>query len=490
MYLERKAQLLVVLGLALVFEGGECWNHEVFVAYGSVAVLPCVDEFSELLRPTAVYWSRVVDNVQKTVWRREKSGLEFRPVTNPSRAYCPFPNFGKGDYSLHITGMTDKDGGKYVCEVEGKTRMMKIIMLRVIKVSFSPAIVVEGSVVEVTCRISPEPGFGSQQVSKNLNGESTSKKVLYNVSQRNAGNWTCQVSYKGVSGEATASLQVKGIVTPQDDSSVVYAAVGTSVSLPSVFTEGPIPNTVTWVRTSKTKNSSLPLPSSFNQSLGSSVSLPSWERSAWIKRVEDGDEGIYTCSGMMEGSNGVRIKVQRRMQLVVTQVQSSSASSRHGPVTLTCHLSDSSGITSYEWLRVTYGVNNTQTVTFVKKSKDLRIQKVTEKDIGEWVCRYYGRQGVLGNITYQLHMTGALMGESESSSGNNVAMVMGLGFLFLVILLILLQMYRNYRRKKMILLYPAMETIVHQAATEQERRERCKAKINEACSVEPKSEFV
>lgn len=69
----------------------------------------------------------------KTVWRRQKSGLEFRPVRDPPRANCPVPNFGKADYSLHIAGTTFEDGGKYVCEVEGRTRMAKIITLRVIR---------------------------------------------------------------------------------------------------------------------------------------------------------------------------------------------------------------------------------------------------------------------------------------------------------------------------------------------------------------------
>lgn len=39
----------------------------------------------------------------------------------------------------------------------------------------------------------------------------------------------------------------------------------------------------------------------------------------------------------------------------------------------------------------------------------------------------------------------------------------------------------------MILLYPAMETIVHEAATEQERIERRHAKLNEACGRDLKS---
>lgn len=90
-------------------------------------------------------------------------------------------------------------------------------------------------------------------------------------------------------------------------------------------------------------------------------------------------------------------------------VVSSSASSGNGPVTLTCHLSNSNQITSYEWLRVTYGPNDTQTVTSVtsvQKTNSFRIQKVTERDAGEWVCRYYGKQGVLGNVTYELHIMG------------------------------------------------------------------------------------
>ncbi|XP_016328781.1 T-cell surface glycoprotein CD4-like [Sinocyclocheilus anshuiensis] len=472
----NKTHFLMVLGLALVFEGSQCQEREVFVAQGSVAVLPCVDETSAISHPTAVYWSRIVGNVLKTVWRRDKSGLEFRPVRDSPRANCPISNFGKSDYSLHITETTIEDGGKYVCEVEGKTQMVKVISLRVVRASFSPAIVVEGLITEAKCDINP----GTQFVSINWkqNGIFTSRTRLSDVSQRDAGHWTCRVAYKGGVVEATTSLQVKGIVTPQDDSSVVYAAVGSSVSLPCVFTDGLISYTVMWRRTSATSYSSLPLPASFSESAGPSAS-------ATIQKVEDGDEGMYTCSGMMKGLNRGRIKVQRRMELVVTRVSRSSSSSGNGPVTLTCHLSNSSQITSYEWLRVTYGPNDTQTVTSVQKTKSYRIQEVTEKDAGEWVCRFYGKQGVLGNVTYQIHVMGAVK-SGNSSSGNKTAMAMGLGFLFLVIFLILFQMYRNYRRKKTILLYPAMETIVHQAATEREQRGRSGAKMAEACVGDPK----
>lgn len=75
-------------------------------------------------------------------------------------------------------------------------------------------------------------------------------------------------------------------------------------------------------------------------------------------------------------------------------------------MTLTCHLSNSSQVNSYEWLRVSYGVNSTQTLTSVSKVNSLKIPKVSEQDNGEWVCRYYGKEGLLGNVTYQLHMMG------------------------------------------------------------------------------------
>lgn len=107
---------------------------------------------------------------------------------------------------------------------------------------------------------------------------------------------------------------------------MVYAAVGSSVSLPCVFTDGLIPYTVTWNKTPTTSYSSVPLPASFNKSAGPSAS-------ATIQRVQDGDEGMYTCSGMMKGLNMInvnrRIKLQRRMELVVTQGEWNNISLEH-----------------------------------------------------------------------------------------------------------------------------------------------------------------
>lgn len=107
---------------------------------------------------------------------------------------------------------------------------------------------------------------------------------------------------------------------------MVYAAVGSSVSLPCLFSEGLDENNVSWERSSTTKYFPLPLPSSFKQSpTGSPVLLGSQDRSAWIETVQDGDEGKYTCSGMIKGSNGTPYKVQRRMQLVVARGEEKNA---------------------------------------------------------------------------------------------------------------------------------------------------------------------
>lgn len=74
---------------------------------------------------------------ERTVWRRDKSGLEFRPVGQASHAYCPYPNFGNADYSLHLEGIREEDAGMYRCEVEGQ--YIKNVMLSVIRGNITPA---------------------------------------------------------------------------------------------------------------------------------------------------------------------------------------------------------------------------------------------------------------------------------------------------------------------------------------------------------------
>lgn len=72
---------------------------------------------------------------------------------------------------------------------------------------FSPALVVEGSKTEISCKINPQPEF---RIRWRLNGKATDRKVLYEATQRDSGNWTCQASYNNVVGKTTKYLQVKG----------------------------------------------------------------------------------------------------------------------------------------------------------------------------------------------------------------------------------------------------------------------------------------
>lgn len=80
------------------------------------------------------------------------------------------------------------------------------------------------------------------------------------------------------------------------------------------------------------------------------------------------------------------------------------SSDRNGKTTLTCRISNPTQVTSYEWIHVEYGVNDTQTFTSVQKSTSKVLSIPKEKQLGEWVCRFYNQQQLLGNATYHLQM--------------------------------------------------------------------------------------
>ncbi|KAI4877345.1 hypothetical protein NFI96_017323, partial [Prochilodus magdalenae] len=472
-----------------MLEDGQSAETEVFVESGSAAVLPCVAS-SIYGHSSAVHWKKAVENELKTVWRRDRSGLEFRPVGRGLNVHCPQPNFGKGDYSLHIENVREEDGGMYYCVVQGNSVDIKV-MLRVVKVSFTPADVVEGSDLTMTCSITPEPGrmitkwaFNGSRVPLQT---STQVHKLKNVSQKESGVWSCLVQKitGGVQGKASASLQVKGILVPKGPQSParVYAEVGSSITMPCIFSDGLISNTASWKKVSNTSSLPVPLPPSFKVSSGSVVTQ--WDRSAHIESVEEADQGMYKCSGQLGSADGRKASVERNIQLVTAQILSSS---RSGQMTLNCNLSDASQVTQYEWLRLDYGENATYTLTPVKStSKVFTIPKSEANGLGGWVCRFYEQQRLLGNVTYHQQMMSGLNGQSESGSSSKAITVIGLSLLLIVVLLVLLQMYKNRRRRKMIMQYPAMETIVHLAANERESRERSKAREKEmkaSCSAD------
>lgn len=78
-------------------------------------------------------------------------------------------------------------------------------------------------------------------------------------------------------------------------------------------------------------------------------------------------------------------------------------SQKKDSVLLTCQLSDTSEVTDYEWVHVTYDLNGTKSVGPVQKGKTLSI-KATEENRGEWACHFYRKDGILGNVTYHVQL--------------------------------------------------------------------------------------
>ncbi|KAG7469362.1 hypothetical protein MATL_G00127930 [Megalops atlanticus] len=439
--------LVVLLGAALSVTEGWSERAEVLVEAGSRAVLPCVTSVP-VGNSVTVQWIKVSGSVQTTVWRIEQSGLEFRGVGPGERSDCPHSSFVKGDFSLHIDDMREEDGGEYICRAgQGKWQIQNLVTLRVIQVSFTPALPVEGSNVKVTCKVTP---------------------LLMQASHVSTGDGKLDMYHQALGkeeGKATQSLSMRGFVSPASPLTQVYAEVGSAVTLPCVATEG-----VTRTFWEKEQGGTLP-PSVQSSNLSSH---PPGDCSLSVARVEEGDGGTYRCSGTVEGRT-----VQRRLQLVTAQVRSRASEKSNAPVTLTCHLSDERGVTKYEWVRVTYDVNGTRRVTSLNWAKTFKIQKMTEENSGEWACRYYGKEGILGNATYHVPALSYLEGERAAGSSGKAGVITGLTFLFLVTLLIALQMYKNHRRRKMILQYPALETIVHSSSNDREQRERNRTREKE-----------
>ncbi|GLD63785.1 lymphocyte activation gene 3 protein [Lates japonicus] len=420
----------VILGMiAFLMTGAHCEVTEVLAEAGSQAVLPCKCSSTSPV-PSGIIWSKA--------------------------------NKG-GDYSLQINDVREEDGGLYSCSLEcGNQVIENKVMLRIITVSVSPLVPVWGRDASVTCNVTPWPDGAAVQWMLNnspfvcqsgttLRTDTPQNVVKERATARLTGNWTCLVRYMWKEGEASASLSVKGIIQPPDDNTKVYAAVGSTVALPCVFSHDLVPSSLIWEKLqpgSRSKPVFSRLPPSFSPSQPSQ--LP-WDKSVSLKEVELKDEGKYRCSGTIQGQ-----RLARNMQLIVAKIDSSSLSKKKDSVTLTCQLSDASEVTDYEWVHVTYDINDTQSVGSIQKGKTLNIDQVSEENWGEWTC--------------------GLSGQKSKGFSHNTATVVGLSFLLLVLLLILAQMYKNHQRRKRILQYPALETIVHTISNEREERERSRVK--------------
>ncbi|XP_067457287.1 lymphocyte activation gene 3 protein-like [Thunnus thynnus] len=467
--------------ITFLMTGAQCEVTEVLVEAGSQAILPCKSDSSSP-NPPAIVWSQANKG---TVWRRQKSGLHYWGAIWSHRVRCPHSQFERGDYSLQINNVREADGGVYTCQVQHRDHLFEnVVMLRVIKVSVSPAVPTTGSDVTITCNVTPGPSEDSVQWKLNNSPfvsqtRITSQRVVIpkNVVKEKAtmkltGNWTCVVYSKGKEGRASASLSVKGIIQPPKDNKKVYAAMGSAVTLPCVFSPGLNASEPLW---EKLKASYLfnpapdHLPPSFSQSFLSSQ-VP-WDRSASVEEVGFGDEGKYRCSGTIGEQ-----RLTRYMQLVVAKIDSTTPSKKKASMTLTCQLTDESEVTEYEWVHVTYDLNGTQSVESIQNGKTLSIGKVSDENWGEWACRFYGKEGILGNVTYNVQLMSGLSGKKSAGLSHNTTAVVGLSILLVVLLLILAQMYKNHQRRKRIFQYPALETIVHTISNEREERERSHVK--------------
>ncbi|XP_026173305.1 contactin-2 [Mastacembelus armatus] len=448
--------------ITLFMTGAQCEVTDVFAESGSQAVLPCHFSLSSST-PRTVIWSKANKG---TVWRKQKSGLQYWGSSwaqkGAQRVQCPHTQFDRGDYSLEINNVSEDDGGVYSCVMEfGDKVSENIVVLRVIKVSVSQPVSIWGRDVSVTCNVTPWPYGASVRWMLNnrpfLNRDIPKSVVREKATMKLTGNWTCVMVFNGKEGRASATMSVKGIIQPSNDNTKVYTAVGSTVTLPCVFSPGLTPTLPRWEKVTPGR-----LPQALS-TLSPSSQL-SWDKSASLKEVGFEDEGRYRCSGFLEGQ-----LLAQNMQLVVARIVSSN---NKGVEKLTCQLSDTSEVTEYEWVRD----NGTQLVVPVQAGKTLNISKVLEENQGEWTCRYYGKEGILGNVTYHVPLMSQVSGQKAAGSSHNTAAVIGLCLLLLVLLVILAQMYKNYQRRKRIFQYPALETIVHTVSNEREERERRQVK--------------
>ncbi|XP_014901632.1 lymphocyte activation gene 3 protein [Poecilia latipinna] len=439
---------------------------EVVGEVGSQVMLPCMCEAAQC-DPATITWSK---ESKGTVWRKQSSGLQYWGSNwfnrENSRVQCPHSKFGKGDYSLEINGLTKDDAGLYTCKVEIKGHLTdKWIMLRVIEASVSPSTPMWGDNVSLRCSVTPWPENAvvywmlNRQPSTSKTGrvvevQETGRVVEVQASDELAGTWTCFVHKSSNIWKASVELSVAGIIQPAKQDTKLYAALGSSFTMPCIFSPNLSPKAALVEK----------LDSGFQIFNNRSASSSSWDKSIVIQEVVPENEGRYRCGGTVE-----RRRLSQTMQLVVAKIVKSK---KKGTTMLSCQLSDPSEVTSYEWVHVSYDINGTELVEPVQYGQTVPVKE----DFGEWTCRYFGTNGLLGNVTTQVHLMAGLSGEKSSGVSSNTGTVIGLSFLLVILLLILAQMYKNHRRRRRILQYPALETIVHTISNEREEREKDRVK--------------
>ncbi|XP_017270908.1 lymphocyte activation gene 3 protein [Kryptolebias marmoratus] len=458
-------KVIISAGIFLLLSGVRCELAEVLVEAGSQASLPCKCSRTPC-HPAAITWSK---DKTGTIWRKQSSGLQFWGSNwlekGNQRVRCPHSKFAQGDYSLQINNVKEEDGGLYSCTVQIGDHFTDkhFVMLRIIQVSISPSAPVWGDIVSVTCSVTP--WLNTAYMKWMLNNRpflpesgsitnSHSSVVKESASDKLTGNWTCVINSKKKEWRATATLMVRGISQPSKSDTKMYAAVGSAFTLPCVFSPG-----LTVTRAVLEKTDVQKRPALSNKSPDST----SLDQSLTIQEVTLEDQGNYRCAATVRGHS-----LSRKMQLVVAQIVQSNKKSS---VTLTCQLTDASKVIDYKWVHVTYDLNGTRSESSIVEGPTISLKD----NWGEWTCRYYGKEGILGNITTQVQMMSGQSGKRSSAPGNT-GTVIGLSFLLVILLLVLAQMYKNHQRRKRIFQYPALETIVHTVSNERDEKERNRVK--------------
>ncbi|XP_019724574.1 lymphocyte activation gene 3 protein isoform X2 [Hippocampus comes] len=445
--------------------------QEMLAESNSQVLLPCDCNSSSSI---AITWTK---DHQGTVWRQERSGLQFWGSRwlqkGQQRVRCPRCQLQAGDCGLRISDVREKDGGRYACKFQsGGQIITRRLVLRVIKVSFYPVAPVAGVHVSINCSVTPRPqgatvqwrvNNGSFAPSSGASPPTPRWSLQEKASVRLAGEWMCVVASGDAQGRASAALTVRGIVHPSRDATKVYAAVGSGATLPCVFSPGSNPSKPTW---QKLQAGSLWRPASFSSS--PPASQPAWDHSARFKETALEDEGTYRCGGVVEGHS-----LSRKVQLVVATIERSVTWKK--ALTLTCQLTDTSEVTRYQWVRVTHDASGKRRVETVQEGKNLRVSDVSHGDAGEWACRFFGERGLLGNVTQGI---GPPLDHASGSAGvsPSTSVALGVSALLLLLLLLLARMYKNHQRRKRILQYTTLESILHARSKEREAKDPSRVK--------------
>lgn len=72
--------------------------------------------------------------IYSTIWRKERSGLEYRGSRWSQRVQCPHLQLDSGTFSIQINNVTEDVVGLYSCKVDLRNQVIeKQVMLRLIK---------------------------------------------------------------------------------------------------------------------------------------------------------------------------------------------------------------------------------------------------------------------------------------------------------------------------------------------------------------------